>query len=151
MKKIAVVLFLLWTVGLSADETKVRIKSTEVKPLSQLGEVNLEAIERIKGRWMIQDSRFILEFTGRFACMIDGLRYFHYKRVGTTPRYPYIYTIVKAKQTGKYFFARGYYQDRRLYGTTSIIVFKKNQLLVYSTRDPKKIYFTASPVKAREE
>jgi hypothetical protein len=151
MKKIAIALFVLLSIALWADKTKFRIKTTEVKPLSQLGEVNLEAIGRMKGQWLIRDSRFILEFTDRFACMIDGLRYFHYKRVGTTPRYPYIFTIVKSKQSGKYFFARGYYQDRRLYGTTSMMELKENQLIVYSAQDPKKIYFLASPVKAKEE
>ena len=151
MRKIAVVLFLLLIVILLADETKVRLRTTEVKPLSKLGEVDLGAIEEIKGQWLIRDSRFILEFTDRFACLIDGLRYFHYKRVGASPRFPYIYTIVKSKQTGKYFFARGYYQDGHLYGTTSMMQLKNDQLIVYSAQNPKKIYFIASPIQTRED
>jgi hypothetical protein len=147
MKKITIALILLLSVVLGADETKVRIRTTEVKPLSRMGEVDLDMIRKMKGQWLIRDSRFILEFTDRFACMIDGLRYYHYKRVGTSPRWPYIYTVVKSKQTGVLFFARGYYQDRRLYGSTSRVELKKNQLVVYSSQDSKKVYFTATPVE----
>ena len=156
MKKICTVflLCLILTPGLLANKgnrVKIKIKQTEVKSLSQIGEVDLNAVEKIKGQWLIQDSRFILQFTNRFAGMVDGLRYYHYKRLGTNPRYPYIYTIVKSKKSGNYFFARGYYQDKRLYGSTSKIVLKKNQIIVYSEKDPKKIYFKALRVEKTED
>jgi hypothetical protein len=156
MKKICMVflLSLILTPGLLANKgnrVKIKIKQTEVKSLSQIGEVDLNAVEKIKGQWLIQDSRFILQFTNRFAGMVDGLRYYHYKRLGTNPRYPYIYTIVKSKKSGNYFFARGYYQDKRLYGSTSKIVLKKNQIIVYSEKDPKKIYFKAQRVEKTED
>ena len=152
MKKICIVFLLsfILTPGLSAikgNRVKIRIKQTEVKALSQIGEVDLEAVEKIKGQWLIQESRFILQFTDRFAGMVDGLKYFHYKRLGTSPRYPYIYTIVKSKKSGNYFFARGYYQDKRIYGNTSKIVLKKDQIIVYSETNPQKIYFKALRVE----
>jgi hypothetical protein len=156
MKKICT-MFLLCLIlipgllAIKGNRVKIKIKQTEVKSLSQIGEVDLNAVEKIKGQWLIQDSRFILRFTNRFAGMVDGLKYFHYKRLGTTPRYPYIYTIVKSKKSGNYFFARGYYQDKRLYGSTSKIELKKDQIIVYSEKKPKKIYFKALRVEKEEE
>jgi hypothetical protein len=152
MKKICIVflLVLILMPGLLANKgnrVKIKIKQTEVKSLSQMGEVDLNAVEKIKGQWLIQESRFVLQFTDRFAGMVDGLRYYHYKRVGTNPRNPYIYTIVKSKKSGNYFFARGYYQDKRLYGSTSKIVLKKHQIIVYSEKNPQKIYFKALRVE----
>ncbi|UCH93845.1 MAG: hypothetical protein JSV88_26750, partial [Candidatus Aminicenantes bacterium] len=61
--------------------------------------------------------------------------------------YPYIYTIVKSKKTGKYFFARGYYHDKKLYGSTSMIVFKNDHFIVYYSNKPEKIYFKAYRVR----
>jgi hypothetical protein len=156
MKKICAVflLSLILTPGLLAikgNRVNIKIKQTEVKALSQIGEVDLEAVEKIKGQWLIQESRFILQFTDHFAGMVDGLKYFHYKRMGTSPRYPYIYTIVKSKKSGNYFFARGYYQDKRLYGSTSKIELKKDQIIVYSEKNPQKIYFKALRVEEEEE
>lgn len=152
MKKICSVFLLamILTAGLSAiksNRVKTIIKQTEVKSLSHIGEVDFNAVEKIKGQWIIQDSRFILEFSNRFAGMVDGLKYFHYKRVGTNPRYPYIFTIVKSKKSGNYFFARGYYQDRRLIGSTSKIVLKKDKIIVYSEKNPQKIYFKARRIE----
>jgi hypothetical protein len=152
MKKICVVFFslLILIPGLLANKgnrIKIKTKRTEVKSLSQIGKVDLDAVEKIKGQWLIKESRFVLQFTDRFAGMVDGLKYFHYKRVGTNPRYPYIYTIVKSKKSGNYFFARGYYQDKRLYGSTSKIVLKKDQIIVYSEKNPQKIYFKALRVE----
>jgi len=152
MKKICA-LFLLSLIlipGLFANKgnrVKITIKQTEVKALSQIGEVDFEAVEKIKGQWLIQESRFILQFTDHFAGMVDGLKYFHYKRLGTNPHYPYIYTIVKSKESGNYFFARGYYQDKRLYGSTSKIELKKDQIIVYSEQNPLKVYFKALRVE----
>ncbi len=120
------------------------VTTTEVKPLSQLGEVNPEAIGKIKGQWIIEDSRFILEFSDHFACKLDGLKYYHYKRLNTSPDYPYIFTIVKSKESVNLYFARGYYKDGQLFGNTSRIEFKKNFLIVYSDKEPAKIYFRAS-------
>jgi hypothetical protein len=125
----------------------MKIKQTEIKSLSQIGEVDEEVVEDIKGQWIIQDSRFILEFTNHYAGMVDGLKYFHYKRLGTNPRYPYIYTIVKSSKSGNHFFARGFYQDRRLIGSTSKILLKKDIIYVYSEKNPKKIYFKAERIK----
>jgi len=143
-------LFLILTPGLLAlngNRVKIKIKQTGVKPLSQIGEVDLEAVEKIKGQWLIKESRFVLQFTDHFAGMVDGLKYFHYKRMGTSPRYPYIYTIVKSKKSGNYFFARGYYQDKRLYGSTSKIELQKDQIIVYAEKEPQKIYFKAYRVE----
>jgi hypothetical protein len=156
MKKICTVffLFLFLTPGLLAikgNRIKIKIKKTEVKQLSQIGEVDIDAVEKIRGQWLIKDSRFILHFTNRFAGMVDGLKYFHYKRLGTSPRYPYIYTIVKSKQSGNYFFARGYYQDDRLFGSTSKIELKKNHIIVYSEKNPQKIYFKALRIEKAED
>lgn len=156
MKKICTVflLFLILTPGLLAikgNRIKIKIKQTEVKQLSQIGEVDIDAVEKIKGQWLIKDSRFILQFTNRYAGMVDGLKYFHYKRLGTSPRYPYIYTIVKSKKSGNYFFARGYYQDKRLYGSTSKIVLKKDHIIVYSEKNPQKIYFKALRIEKIED
>ncbi len=156
MKKICTVflLFLISSPGLLAikgNGVKFKIKQTEVKPLSRMGEVDLKAVEKIKGQWLIQESSFILQFTDHFAGMVDGLKYFHYKRVGTSPRYPYIYTIVKSKKSGNYFFARGYYQDKRLYGSTSKIELKKDQIIVYRENNPQKIYFKALRVEEEKE
>ena len=152
MKKICTLflLFFVLAAGLPANKgnrIKIKTKQTEVKSLSQIGEVDLDAVEKIKGQWLLQESRFILRFTDRFAGMVDGLKYFHYKRMGTNPSHPYIYTIVKSKKSGNYFFARGYYQDKRLYGSTSKIVFKKDQIIVYSEKNPRKIYFKALRVE----
>jgi len=147
-------LFLILMPGLLAlkgNRVKIEIKQTEVKALSQMGEVDLEAVEKIKGQWLIQESRFILQFTDHFAGMVDGLKYFHYKRMGTSPRYPYIYTIVKSKKSGNYFFARGYYQDERLYGSTSKIELKKDQIIVYSEKDPQEVYFKALRLAEEEK
>ena len=156
MKKICLVflLSLILTPGLLAingNRVKIKIKQTEVKALSQIGEVDLDAVEKIKGQWLIRESRFVLRFTDRFAGMVDGLKYFHYKRVGTNPSHPYIYTIVKSKKSGHYFFARGYYQDKRLYGSTSKIVLKKDQIIVYSEKNPLEIYFKALRVEKTED
>jgi len=156
MKKICTLflLSLVLTAGLPASKgnrVKIKIKQTEVKSLSKIGEVDLDAVEKIKGQWLIQESRFVLRFTDRFAGMVDGLKYFHYKRLGTNPGHPYIYTIVKSKKSGNYFFARGYYQDKRLYGSTSQIVLKKDQIIVYSEKNPKKIYFKALRMEEAED
>jgi len=155
MKRISFVLLMLLISMpiLSANkekQVKYRIKKTEVKSLSQMGELDLEKIEQLKGRWIIEDSRFILQFTDHFACRIDGIRYYHYKRIGTKPSYPYIYTIVKSKQTGHYFFARGYYKNKHLFGNTSQIVFKKDYFIVYSDKNPEKVYFKAIRIKEPE-
>jgi hypothetical protein len=126
----------------------INVFSSAIKPLSRIGPVDAKALELIKGQWVIGDTRFIHHYTGGFAVRIDGLKYYHYKRLHSKSRFPHIYTIVKSKKTGRYYFARGSYEKGRFYGTTSRIVFKgKNRFIVYSKTDPKKIYFKAVRVK----
>jgi hypothetical protein len=123
---------------------------SEIKPLSQIGEEDTKALELIKGQWVIDDTRFIHHYTGSFAVRIDGLKYYHYKRLQSNSRNPHVYTIVKSKKTSRSYFARGSYEKGRFIGTTSRIVFKgKNRLIVYSQKNPKKVYFKASRVRKR--
>lgn len=119
-----------------------------VKPLSQIGQVEEEAIALIKGQWVINGSNYVLEYTDRFAVRIDGLKYYHYKRLNTNPRFPHVYTIVRSEKTGFLYFARGSYENGRLVGTTSKIGFKgNNRLLIFSSKNPKRIYQKATRVK----
>jgi hypothetical protein len=121
---------------------------SEIKPLSQIGEEDSTALELITGQWVIDDTRFIHHYTGHFAVKIDGLKYYLYKRLQANSRFPHVYTIVKSKKTGRSYFARGTYENGRLIGTTSRIVFKgKNRFVVYSQKNPKKVYFKAARVK----
>lgn len=121
-----------------------------IKPLSQIGPVEDEAISLIKGQWIIDGSNYILEYTDRFAVRIDGLKYYHYKRLNTNPRFPHVYTIVRSKKTGFLYFARGSYENGRLVGTTSRIGFKgSNRLLIFSGKNPKQIYQKATRVKKK--
>jgi len=120
----------------------------EIKPLSRIGEEDAEALASIKGEWVIDDTRFIHQYSDRFAVRIDGLKYYHYKRLHANSRFPWVYTIVKSRETGRSYFARGSYENGRFYGTTSRIVFKgKDRLIVYSHKNPKDIYFTATRIK----
>lgn len=121
-----------------------------IKPLSQIGPVEDEAISLIKGQWVIDGSNYVLEYTDRFAVRIDGLKYYHYKRLNTNPRFPHVYTIVRSKKTGFLYFARGSYENGRLVGTTSKIGFKgSNRLLIFSGKNPKQIYQKATRVKKK--
>ncbi|NIM18160.1 MAG: hypothetical protein GTO45_39665 [Candidatus Aminicenantes bacterium] len=126
----------------------INVFGSEIKPLSQIGEEDSNALELIKGQWVIDDTRFIHHYTGRFAVRIDGLKYYLYKRLHSNSRYPHVYTIIKSKKTGRSYFARGRYENGRFIGTTSRIVFKgKNRFIVYSQKNPKKVYFKAARVR----
>jgi hypothetical protein len=112
--------------------------------LSRIGPVDTDALQTLKGFWMIEDSKYMFEFTDRYACRIDGLKYFHYKRSNNHTSYPWVFTVVKSKKTGKWYFARGSYQKSRFYGSTSRLVFeKKGRITVYYSNNPKKVFFRA--------
>ncbi len=144
MKKNGLVLILSMVLSISGW-------SQGVEPLSKIGRVEEEAIALIKGRWIIEDSNFILEYTDRFAVRIDGLKYYHYKRLNTNSRFPYVYTIVRSGRTGFLYFARGSYENGRLIGTTSKIAFQgNNRILIFSAKNPNKIYQKATRVKQKE-
>jgi hypothetical protein len=123
-----------------------------VEPLSKIGKVDEDALKSIQGEWVIEGSRSVLRYSMDFACLIDGLKYFYYYRVGTNPSYPFVYTIVKSVKTGRYYFARGYYKDGRLYGSTSRMEFENTYLIVvYSDTNPDKIYFKAFRVQKTKD
>jgi len=116
--------------------------------LSKIGSEDSNALQLIKGYWMIADRDYVFEFTDHFACMIDGIKYYHYKRGRQRDRYPLIYTIIKSKKTSRRYFARGRYQDGRFYGSTSRITFEdKNHFTVYLSTNYKKIYFKANRIR----
>jgi hypothetical protein len=122
-----------------------------IEPLSQIGGEDAEALEKITGWWAIDDTRFVHQYTGHFAVRIDGLKYFLYKRAGAKSSQPYIYTVIKSKKTGRLYFARGKYQNGRLLGTTSRIVFKgSDRFIVYSEKNPGEIYFQAARIKQEQ-
>jgi hypothetical protein len=122
--------------------------SQGIVPLSQLGEEDQAALELIRGEWLIEDSPYVLSYSNHFAVRVDGVKYYHYKRLHTRPLNPHIYAIVKSKKTGRSYFARGYYKKGRFYGSTSRIVFKGNdRFIVYSSKNPKQIYLRAVRVK----
>ena len=137
MKQILRIVLLLLVSGYLAGEL-----------LSKIGTEDSKALQLIKGQWLIDDRDYVFEFTGHFACTIDGLKYYHYKRDRQRDRYPLIYTIIKSQKTGRQYFARGRYQDGRFYGSTSRIAFMdKNHFTVYLSTNPKKIYFQATRIR----
>jgi hypothetical protein len=116
----------------------------QAEMLYKIGEEDVNAMELIQGQWVIGGAQSINLYTYDFACKIDGLKYYYYSRVGARTSYPYVYTIVKSKKTGRSYFARGYYKDGRLYGNTSRIEFKHSDcFMVYLERDPEAIFFEA--------
>jgi hypothetical protein len=119
-----------------------------IELLSRIGEVDLDAMDTINGIWVMEDSRYTFEFTNRFACMIDGLKYYHYKRTQSNPAFPWVYTIIKSKKTGRFYFARGEYRKGRFYGSTSRIRFRdKDHFIVYHSDKPEKVYYKAFRIK----
>ena len=120
--------------------------------LSKIGDEDTETLQSIKGYWIIEDRRSVFQFTGQYACMIDGLKYYVYKRSHLSDRYPLIYTVVKSKKTNRRYFARGRYQDGRFYGSTSRISFSdKNHFTVYYSDNPKKIYYKATRIDMKKK
>lgn len=116
--------------------------------LSKIGPVDTAALETLKGFWIMEDSKYMFEFTTSFACFVDGVKYFHYKRSSDHTSHPWVYTIVKSKKTGNYYFARGSYVNGRFTGTTSrLVIDDKNNITVYSSNDPKKVFFYARRVQ----
>lgn len=145
MKKLpGLIVLLLITSCLAADSYQ--------KNLSQIGEVNTEAMEKIKGYWILEDSEFVFEYTDQFVCLIDGLRYYLYTRNRAHSRIPYVYTIVKSKKTGRLYFARGQYDQGRLIGSTSRIAFNgNNRLTVYTVNDHNVVYYKAHRVHVEQK
>ncbi len=133
---LASLLFVMLSVGVNAES------------LAQIGDVDLETIATLKGQWALTDSRFSLTFTDQFANVIYGLKYYYYSRSNTKTSYPWVYTIVKSKKTKQFYFARGSYQNGRFIGNTSRIEFKsKDKFVVYSSTNPRQIYFIAYRIK----
>ncbi len=120
--------------------------------LSQIGPVDEESMKTICGFWVLDDTRVAHRYTNEFVCLIDGLKYFRYNRVGTNPGLPYVFTIVKSKKTGRFYFARGYYKDGRLYGSTSRMEFKnKDHFVVYEEKNPEVIFFEAHRAQVKNK
>jgi len=137
-KKLWYILMLLFFIGLPFQ--------SRGELLSQLGKVDETALNRISGKWIVQldGINYIHSYTMDFVCRIDGLKYYSYNRVGGRSTYPFIYTIVKSKKTGRFYFARGYYKNGNLVGSTSRIKFiSKDAFYVYSDKNPDEIYFAA--------
>ncbi len=120
--------------------------------LSRIGPVDLDAIDAIKGKWVMEDSRYTFEFTDSFACRIDGVKYYHYKRTQSSPAYPWVYSIVKSKKTGRRYFARGEYRKGRFIGSTSRIAIEdKDHFLVFYSQNAEKVYYKAFRFKPRKK
>jgi hypothetical protein len=118
------------------------------KLLSEVGSVDLEAISILKGFWVMEDSTYVFEFTDRFATFVYGLKYFHYKRSPSGTSDPWIYTVVKSKKSGQWYFARGNYRNSRFYGSTSeLVIDDPDHITVYSSKYPNKVYFKAKRIK----
>lgn len=145
MKKLLVIILLLvLSAGLSA---KVYLEA-----LSKIGEVDMDTIKNMKGFWMIEDSRFVFEYTDFFACRIDGLKYFVYRRNRNHTRIPYVFTVVKSKKTGKLYFARGQYIKGRLVGSTSRIAFRgKDKMTVYKVNSQRNVFYKARRVQVEDQ
>lgn len=115
--------------------------------LSKIGPVDTKALETLKGFWIMEDSKYMFEFTTRFACRIDGVKYFHYKRSSDHSSQLWVYTIVKSKKTGRHYFARGSYVKGRFLGTTSrLVIDSRDNITVYKSNNPKKVFFYAHRV-----
>lgn len=120
--------------------------------LSQIGPVDEESLKTIYGFWVLDDSRVAHRYTDEFVCRIDGLKYYRYGRVGMNPGLPYVFTIVKSKKTGRLYFARGYYKDGRLYGSTSRMQFKnKDHFVVYEEKNAEVIFFEARRAQVKNK
>jgi len=123
----------------------------EIKPLSKIGPVDQEALDLMKGYWVLDDGKTLLQFTDHFACMIDGLKYFHYHRPSSRSSYPMVYTIIKSRETGYRYFARGRYVDGRFLGSTARVAFKgKDRLIVYRSNKPKEVFYVAKRVQVEK-
>lgn len=136
MKKkvfIVLLLFLGLRLGLNAEL------------LSQIGTVDMDAIAKLKGHWLVEGSQYYLSFTDQYACKIDGLTYFYYTRSNAHTSYPWVYTVVRSKKTNQLYFARGSYQGLRFLGSTSKMEFDdKDHITVYSSTNSRKVYFFAN-------
>ncbi|MCP5048875.1 MAG: hypothetical protein GY940_17015 [bacterium] len=120
--------------------------------LSRIGDVDTDALETIKGEWAIEGRSYTLVFTTQYACRVDGVKYFHYSRSHSKPAYPWVYTIIKSKKTGKWYFARGNYRGGKFYGTTSRMMFEnRDHFIVYSSKDPEDIFFKARRFKEKNK
>jgi len=118
--------------------------TTQAELLIEIGDVDIDAVQNLKGLWVIENSRYTFDFTDQFVCRINGQKFFLYKRNNTNSADPWVYTIVKSKRTKQWYFSRGNYRDGRFYGSTSRIVFEdKNNITVYSGTDPRKVFFRA--------
>ncbi len=112
--------------------------------LVNIGPLDKDALSTLKGFWVIEKSQYTLEFTADFACRVTGLPYYHYKRMHAQSQQLWIYTVVRSKKTSNRYFARGNYRDGRFYGSTSRLEFDdKDHITVYSSKDPKQVYFRA--------
>jgi hypothetical protein len=121
------------------------------KLLSEIGDVDMEAISILKGFWVMEDSSYVFEFTDRFATVVYGLKYYHYKRKPSGTSDPWIYTIVKSKKTGQWYFARGNYRNGRFYGSTSeLVIDDPNHITVFSSKHPNKVFFKAKRIKKNQ-
>ena len=145
MSVLATVLATVSPAGLSAADVFV-------KPLSQIGDVDTETVKNMKGFWMIEGSKYLFEYTDSYACRIHGVKYFFFKRNRNHTRIPFVFTVVKSKETGRLYFARGEYKNGQLVGSTSRIVFKgKDRMVVYKSNTLKKVFYKARRVTLDEE
>lgn len=112
---------------------------------SRFAEVNNDYLERIQGKWVFSNRKYLYEFTDIFVRKIDGFKYYKYKS-SKYPRYDnFLYSIFKSKKTGVSFFCRGNWDKQRgfIHVSSRIRFIGKNKFVVFSKDDLNEIYFTA--------
>lgn len=112
---------------------------------SRFADVNKDYLERIRGKWVFSNRKFVFEFTDIFVRKIDGFRYFKYKS-SKYPRYDnFLYAIFKSRKSGISFFCRGNWDKKRgfIHVSSRIRFIGKDKFIVFSKDDINEIYFTA--------
>ena len=115
---------------------------------SRFADQNKDYFERIQGKWIFSNRRFVYEFTDVFVRKIDGFRYYKYKST-KYPKYDnFLYAIFKSKKTGISFFCRGNWDKKRgfIHVSSRIRFIGGDKFIVFSKDDMNEIYFTAKRI-----
>ena len=115
---------------------------------SRFADVNKDYFERISGKWVFSNRKFIYEFTDIFVRKIDGFRYYKYKS-SKYPRYDnFLYAIFKSRKSGISFFCRGNWDKKRgfIHVSSRIRFIGKDKFIIFSKDDINEIYFTAKRI-----
>ncbi len=113
--------------------------------LDEVGPVDKVSIKKIKGKWLVNGSNYLFDFSDKPTNKIFGLQYYHYRTLPESKYRQFIFTIVKAKKNGALYFARGKYQQGGFVGTVSKMAFKgNNKIIVFEKNNSRKVYFIAT-------